>query len=143
MASLFMKPAASGEVADAPEPLDAYKDGRRDERLQVEDESTLSKEHRAAINDAYERGRREERLRRRSSPLLSFVILLVVLVGGGLIYLAFKNGSFSSGGAVVDQSLAKVSQSAQAPIRGAADKTGDALQNAGQNLKQNAGSGHN
>ena len=143
MASLFMRRPADGEVVDLPEPLEAYKEGRRDERLRAEGEGADPRADRAELKTAYERGRREEQLRRRGSPLLSFLVLIVVLIGAGLIYLAVRNGSFSSGGAVVDQSLAKVGQTAQAPIKGAAEKTGDALQRAGQNLKQNAGAGHN
>jgi hypothetical protein len=138
-----MKRRADGEVVDSPEPVEAYREGRRDEKARVEDETIAPRAERTDIKDAYERGRREERLRRRRSPILGLFVLVLVLIGAGMIYLAVENGSFSSGGAVVDQSLAKVSQTARAPIRGAADKTGDALQNAGQNLKQNAGSGHN
>jgi hypothetical protein len=138
-----MRRPAEGDVVDGPAPLEAYKEGRRDERLRADHESVDPGVERAELKDAYERGRREERLRRRGSPLISVMVLLAVLVGAGLVYLAVRNGSFSRGGAVVDQGLAKVSQSAQAPIKGAADKTGDALQTAGQNLKQNAGSGHN
>ena len=147
MTSLFMRQPPGDDGVEAQEPVEAYKEGRRDERARVAHDGEISLPDRpqtkAEIKEAYERGRREERLRHRGSPLLSFIVLMVVLVGAGLIYLAVRNGSFSSGGAVVDQSLAKVSQSAQAPIRNAADQTGDVLQNAGQNLKQNAGSGHN
>lgn len=94
---------------------------------------------RGEIDDAYAKGRRDERKRRRGSPLLSFIILLIVAAGAVLIYLAVRNGSFQSGGAVVDNSISNVSERATAPVRHAADKAGTALENAGQNLKQRVG----
>jgi hypothetical protein len=63
------------------------------------------------------------------------IVLLAVVVAGVLLYLAAANGSFSRGGAVVDQALGN----AAAPVRGAADKAGNALQDAGRSLKRTAG----
>ena len=57
-----------------------------------------------------------------------------------LLYLAAQTGSFSSGGAVVDNGISNASQRAQAPFKNAANKAGNALENAGQRLKQDAGS---
>jgi Tfp pilus assembly protein FimT len=94
-------------------------------------------------DDAYDRGRRDERARRRGSPLMTFVLLIVVAIGAVLIYFAIQNGSFSRGGAVVDQKLSNAAATVQAPIRGAADTAGTALENAGSHLKQDAGSGKN
>jgi ABC-type Fe3+ transport system permease subunit len=98
-------------------------------------------ERRAAANaqDAYLRGRKDERRRHRGSPLFAFLLLIVVAACAALVVLAIQNGSFQNGGAVVDSSLSHASQSATAPIRKAAAKAGDALETAGQNLKQNAG----
>ena len=115
----------------------AYRDGRIDERRRVDAGKTV------AAEDAYDRGRRDERARRRGSPLLTILLLIVVAIGAVLIYFAIQNGSFSSGGAVVDQKLQKATATVQAPIRGVADKAGTALQNAGADLKQDAGSGSN
>jgi type II secretory pathway pseudopilin PulG len=70
-------------------------------------------------------------------------LLIVVAIGAALIYFAIQNGSFSSGGAVVDRKLSNAAATVQAPIRGAADKAGTALENVGSNLKQDAGSGKN
>jgi hypothetical protein len=117
--------------------LEAYKDGRQDEHQRVD--TPDAKDHRGDIHDAYKEGRRDERRRRRGSPLLSFIILLIVVAAGVLFYLAVRNGSFQSGGAVVDNSISTVSERATAPVRNAADKAGTALENAGQNLKQRAG----
>lgn len=121
---------ATGTVEDA-----AYREGRVDERVRTDRVSA------GVAKDAYVQGRRDERARRRGSPLLTFLLLIVVAIAAVLIYFAIQNGSFSSGGAVVDQKLSNAAETVQAPIRGAADKAGTALQNAGSNLKQDAGSG--
>jgi len=63
------------------------------------------------------------------------VVLLAVFVAGVLIYLAIQNGSFSNGGAVVDNKIDQVEQTVDAPIKNAAINTGSALQKAGQRLK--------
>lgn len=94
-----------------------------------------------ALRDAYERGRRDERARRPTFSLVSVAVLLAAIVGGGALFLAFKEGSFSQGGAVVDHSLSSAAETVQAPVRGAADRAGNALENAGQNLKEKAGKG--
>ncbi len=119
---------ATGRAEDV-----AYRDGRVDERRHVKAATGVTRE------DAYARGRRDERARRRGSPLLTLLLLIVVAIGAVLIYFAIQNGSFSNGGAVVDQKLSN----AAAPLRGVVDKAGTALQNAGTNLKQDAGSGKN
>jgi hypothetical protein len=61
---------------------------------------------------------------------------MVVIFGALMLYLAASHGSFSQGGAVVDQSLSR----AAAPIKGAEDRAGSALEKAGGKLKQAAGS---
>lgn len=121
---------ADGHVEDA-----AYHEGRLHERRRIDHAGTVS------ANEAYVRGRRDERVRRRGSPLLTFILLIVVAIGAVLIYFAIQNGSFSGGGAVIDQKISSAAEKVQAPIRGAADKAGTALQNAGTDLKQDAGSG--
>ncbi len=121
---------ATGTVEDT-----AYREGRADERVRTNHVADR------VANDAYVQGRRDERSRRRGSPLLTFLLLIVVAIGALLIYFAIQNGSFSSGGAVVDQKLSNAAETVKAPIRGAADQAGTALQNAGSNLKQDAGGG--
>lgn len=74
--------------------------------------------------------------RRRGFPLFTLLILAVLVFGGVMLYLAAQNGSFSRGGAVVDNSLSN----AAAPIKGAEDRAGSALESAGHHLKQAAGS---
>jgi hypothetical protein len=94
---------------------------------------------RAELDAAYQRGRREGAKRRRGSPLVATIGLIAVAAVALFVYLAVQNGSFSSGGAVVDQNLSNASQRVQAPLKNAASTAGDALENAGQNLKQRAG----
>jgi len=139
MRSWFARRPVTPNGADGSETVEAYREGRRDENARVARDGAPDRTARTDLNEAYQRGRRDERARRRGSPLLSFLVLVVVLIGAGLIYLAVRNGSFSNGGAVVDRSLSRVTQTAQAPILGAEDTAGNVLQNAGQNLKQNAG----
>ena len=86
-------------------------------------------------------GRRDARRRGGFSPLLGFLLLVVIVIGAVMIYLAVTHGSFSAGGQVVDNSLSNATAKVEAPVHNAADKAGDALQNAGSDLKQTAGSG--
>jgi len=88
--------------------------------------------------EAYDRGRRDERARRPGFSLVSAVVLMAALVGGGAIVLAAREGSFTAGGAVVDRQLSTAADKAKAPLRGAADRAGDALEGAGQTLKHKA-----
>jgi len=115
----------------APDTVEAYREGRVDERRRLEP-ATATRASRAEIQAAYDRGRAR---RRSASPLVSLVMLIAVVVAGAFIYLAVRNGSFSNGGAVVDNSLDKVAQTVDAPLKNAAENTGAALQKAGQKLK--------
>ncbi len=134
MRSWFARRSIGPDPVTGPDELEAYKDGRSDERRRAEADGVSRTAPRADIADAYERGRREARSRRRGSPLLTLIILLLVLVGAGIIYLTVRQGSVSGAGQVVDQSV-------QAPVREAADRIGNGLQNAGETVKQRAGSG--
>ncbi|MEO7026498.1 MAG: hypothetical protein ABI056_02995 [Caulobacteraceae bacterium] len=131
MRTWFGRPAAPAE-----ERLDAYKEGRTDERARLRDPAlapAATVADRAAINEAYERGRREEGLRRRGSPLLGFITLVLVIIALAVLILAIRAGSFAGAGAQIDNLL-------QRPVHNAADRAGNALQNAGRSLKDNAGS---
>ena len=138
----FSRRLSSAVAVDGPDQLGAYKEGRRDEHSRLR-ESTTPPVDRSALNEAYDRGRRDAHARRRGAPLVGFLVLLVAVIGGIIIYLSIKEGSVGAAGAKVDQSISATAQKVQAPIRGAADKTGNALQNAGQSLKDRAGSGKN
>jgi len=134
MRSWFARRTIGADPVAGPDELEAYKDGRSDERRRLEADGAARPVDKTDIADAYERGRREERLRRRGSPLLTLIILILVLVGVGIIYLTVRQGSVSGAGQVVDRSV-------QAPVREAADRIGNGLQNAGETVKQRAGSG--
>jgi hypothetical protein len=122
------------------DPDEAYREGRADERRhQVEAPAAAApvdrRPSKAELDAAYERGRARGRRPRGPSPLLTLVVLLAVFVAGAFIYLAVQNGSFSNGGAVVDNQIDQVQKSVDAPIKNAAINTGSALQRAGQRLK--------
>jgi flagellin-like protein len=125
-------------VDTTPEAVEAYREGRADERQRMDSApigAPAARARRAELEAAYERGRVRGRPRRGASPLLTLVLLLAVVVAGVMIYLAIQNGSFSNGGAVVDQKLDQVAKTVDAPIKNAAITTGSALQDAGQRLK--------
>ncbi len=133
MKNWFRPQRESVEEADL---VDARTEARPVERhTVVVDSKAPEHAHRAELDLAYERGRARERQSRRGSPMLALVGLLLVVTAGALIYLAVKTGSFSSGGAVVDQGLDKAAHAVNAPIKNAAESTGAALQNAGRSLK--------
>jgi flagellin-like protein len=126
--------------------VEAYREGRREQRRLDEAAPVAGAPvvagapmagpvRQAELDAAYERGRLRSRRRRGGSPLLTLVVLLAVVLAGAFIYLAIQNGSFSSGGAVVDQKIDQVQQTVDAPIKNAAINTGSALQRAGQRLK--------
>lgn len=94
---------------------------------------------RAELDAAYRRGRRDEAKRRHGSPFLAFIGLVAFAAVVLMVYLAAQTGSFSNGGAVVDNNLANASQRVQAPFKNAESRAGNALENAGQSLKQRAG----
>jgi hypothetical protein len=119
----------------------AYERGRQDGRSDVDGRGLLT-EHDSALRKAYDRGRRDERARRRrGSPLLTTVLFLAACAGAFVIYLGVSQGSFAGGGQRIDQSLTNAKTQAEQAGRNAADKAGDALQNAGQKLKQQNGNG--
>ena len=129
----------------------AYEQGRRDARADVNERVSLEGRD-AALRRAYERGRRDERVarrteraavaqapRRRGAPLLTVLLLLAACVGAFVIYLGVSQGSFGRGGQAIDQTVNNAGSSAAGAVRNAADHVGDALENAGQSLKRNAG----
>ncbi len=128
------EPAVVGPVDQS----EAYREGRVDERDRLLDRDrvvTTSVASSADVDKAYQRGRQRERLARRGSPLFNLIILLAVVVAGVFIYLAVRQGSFTGAGAVVDQKLDQTAHTINAPLKSAAENTGDALKKAGQDLK--------
>ena len=91
--------------------------------------------------DAYKEGRRDQhraetvRRRRGGFGMAGLVIVIVAALGVLWLALAAREGSFAAGGAVVDNKLAAATEPARVAINEAADKTGAAVQNAGQKLE--------
>lgn len=73
--------------------------------------------------------------RRRGFGFVGLFVVVVAAVGVLWIVLAAREGSFAAGGAVVDQKLAQVTSPARVAVNQAADRTGAAVQNAGQTLE--------
>ena len=89
---------------------------------------------------AYADGRRDQHKveKRRKRGGFGWATAFVVLVAAlGVVWLALsaREGSFAAGGAVVDQKVAAVTAPARVAVNNAADRTGAAVQNAGQALE--------
>jgi len=132
----------SDEAVERARRIGAYQKGKLDGRESAQ-ERALIQERDTALRQAYDHGRRDERARRerrRGAPLFTFLLVLVAAAGAFEIYLAVQQGGFANGGRVVDQNIANTTATASQATRNAADKAGEALENAGQNIKQKAGS---
>jgi hypothetical protein len=141
--NLFQRTFQRGPLDDAAQARRdaAYEKGRADGRANV-DERGLISEHDVAVRRAYDRGRRDERARhprRRGSPVLTTMLFLAACAGAFVLYLGVSQGSFTGGGQTIDQNLANAKDQAAQAGRNVAGRTGDALENAGQKLKQQSG----
>jgi len=83
-------------------------------------------------------GRIEERKRHRGHPVIGLLLVVVAVAGAAMLALAAHEGSFTRGGQVVDQNLSAAAGQAKTAGADAVAKTGEAIQNAGANLKQQA-----
>lgn len=79
--------------------------------------------------------RREARRRRSRAPVLGLMVALVAVIGVIWMVLAFQQGSFAKGGAVVDAKIAEVSQPARQAVDNVAQRSGEAVEKAGQSLE--------
>ncbi len=90
--------------------------------------------------DAFEEGRRQgrldERRRRHGHPLLKFAVVIVAVAGAAVVALAAHEGSFSRGGAVVDQNLSAAATNAQVSSAQAVAQAGQAVKDAGTSLEK-------
>lgn len=137
--NLFRSKAPADPTIDGARPEEVYVKGQQD--AHAADRAVIN-ERNSAVRQAYDRGRRDERARRprrHGAPFFTFIVLAAALVGVGAIYLGVSQGSFGRGGQVVDQKLGAVAQPATQATRSAADRAADALENAGQRIKQTAG----
>ena len=128
MRSWFRRPLVTDPSTVQADGLEAYKEGRADEHVRVQ-RSGVQVDR--AVTDAYERGRREEGLRRRGSPIMALITIVLVVIALAVLYLAIRTGSFSGAGAVLDNLI-------QTPAHAAAEKAGSALESAGQTIKNDA-----
>lgn len=90
-----------------------YAEGRRDQKLE-------------------DRANARARRRRGGLGLVSVIVVLVAALGVLWLALAAREGSFAAGGAVVDQKVAEVTSPARVAANQAADRTGAAVENAGE-----------
>ncbi|HEY2751666.1 hypothetical protein [Phenylobacterium sp.] len=95
-------------------------------------------EARADVREAYERGRKDERASRKRHPFLMTVTFVAAICGVALLALAAVNGSFASGGQVVDQNLSLAADRAGPQVRQAAGQAGQSLRSAGRLAKPKA-----
>ena len=104
------------------------------------DEHTTVVEHHGPsehdVRAAYDRGRKDERKRHKGHPILGLLMFAIAMVGGVMLFLAAREGSFSGAGRVADRKIAEASVEAPAMIRdtaaGARADAGDVAINEGR-----------
>lgn len=72
--------------------------------------------------------------------MLATVVVLALCAGAFVVYMGVSQGSFTSGGQVVDQNISNATDQAKQAGRNVVGRAGDALENAGQTLKQKSAS---
>jgi hypothetical protein len=73
------------------------------------------------VQDAYDRGRRDERVRHKGHPFIALIVFVIALVGGIMLFLAIREGSFSGAGQVADQQIAVAQAEAPSVLANAKD----------------------
>lgn len=140
--NFFRRPTADETAAARTRQEGAYEQGRSDAKAGVSERAVLQ-DRDTAMRRAYDRGRRDERARRprrHGSPVITTVLVLAAAAGAAVIFLGVSQGSFGRGGQLVDQNIANATATAMDAVHNTANGAGDALQSAGQRLKQTAGS---
>jgi hypothetical protein len=92
----------------------------------------------ADVRDAYEHGRRDALKARKRHPAGMTFLFLAAGVGVAVLAYAAYSGSFSRGGARLDQDLAVAADKAKPMVRNAAHDAGQALKDAGQPQNKDA-----
>ena len=87
------------------------------------------------LKQAYAQGRRDERAKRVRHPLIAAAVVGLAVVGGAMLVLAAREGSFSTAGQVADQQLAVAAAEAGPALQSAVSATGESLKDAGSDLK--------
>jgi hypothetical protein len=83
------------------------------------------------LRAAYNRGRIDERRARRHHPFIALAVVILAIIGAWLLFLAARDGSFSSGGEAADRNLSTAAQEARPALRDA----GEAIKDAGATIK--------
>lgn len=83
------------------------------------------------LRAAYNRGRLDERMSRRRHPIIAIAVVILALIGAWLLFLAAREGSFSSAGQAADRGIATAADEAGPALR----ETGEALKDAGGAIK--------
>jgi hypothetical protein len=76
------------------------------------------------------------RQRRRSHPILALVVFFAAASGVGFLGLAYEEGSFAAGGAVVDHTLSDWRADLTGVAGRAGDRSGQAVQSVGQSISR-------
>lgn len=137
--SWFGRPAVVTDGVVEPDSVGAYRAGRRDERHLAEQAEEVAHADQIQLDKAYQRGLTDGKRARRGSIIGGLLTVVLVVFAVLAVLLVVREGSFTQAGEVVDNALSTTVTQAQTPVRDAADKTGDALQKAGADLKQKAG----
>jgi hypothetical protein len=113
---------------------------RHRQRVEADDPALVAgpPDRRDAFAAGKREGRREEKTRHRGHPMIGLLLALVAVAGAAMLALAVHEGSFSRGGAVVDQNLSSAAGQAQNAGADALAKTGQAIQNAGTTIQKTA-----
>ena len=88
----------------------------------------------ADVRAAYDKGRRDERARHKSHPILALLVFAVAVVGGIMLFLAIREGSFSGAGQVADKQLAVAQAEAPGVIANASQKAGEVARDVGERV---------
>jgi hypothetical protein len=96
------------DPTDPAAPLEAYKDGRRDERRSLEAGGLDHRLVKGELDVAYERGLREGRLTRRTSAagVLAMTIVAALLVA--VCVMVAQYGSFAAAGGAIDRAISSL-----------------------------------
>jgi len=98
-------------------PTRAYREGRADQRIADAPKIERKKRPNAGLG------------------VLGFLIIALAVAGGGYLTLAARQGSFAAGGAVIDRQLAAMTSPARNAASETLDRTGYAVQQAGQTVE--------
>lgn len=82
------------------------------------------------VREAYKKGRQDERGRRKSHPFLALIIFALAVVGGVMLFLVLREGSFAGAGKVADQQVAVAKAEAPGVARNTASEVRQAARNA-------------